>query len=92
MVVKRVFLNHSHHAEGLINPKVRAKKRLLILDSLELKLANIDRFLKNYFHVFQDVEHTRDSFRTITFKKWDFAKKSKSSNFGQILANFSNIL
>jgi hypothetical protein len=25
----------THHAEGLVNPKVRAKKRLLILDTPE---------------------------------------------------------
>jgi hypothetical protein len=24
---------HSHHAEGLVNPKVRRQKRLLILDT-----------------------------------------------------------
>jgi hypothetical protein len=29
------------------------------------------------------VEHTRDSFRTITLNKWDFSKKSKNSIFGQ---------
>jgi hypothetical protein len=26
---------NTHHAEGLVNPKVRAKKMLLILDSIE---------------------------------------------------------
>jgi hypothetical protein len=30
-----LWVSESHHAEGLVNPKVRAKKRLLILDTPE---------------------------------------------------------
>jgi hypothetical protein len=45
-----------------------------------LKLAKIDRF-SNFFQVF-----SRFSGRgAITFKKGDFAKKSKDSIFGQFL-------
>jgi hypothetical protein len=32
------------------------------------------------------VEHTRDSFRTTTFKNENFQKKSKISIFGQFLS------
>jgi hypothetical protein len=58
-----------------------------------LHLTDFQTFF-GYFHVFLVVEHIKNSFRTITFKKWDFSKKSKNSIFGQflpILATFYEV-
>jgi hypothetical protein len=58
-----------------------------------LKLAKIDQFSNSfgYFHIYQVVDHIRDSFRTIC-KKWKISKKSKNSIFGQFLPIFEQKL
>jgi hypothetical protein len=59
-----------------------------------LKLAKIDQFSNffGYFHHFQVVEYTGDSFKTNTFKNKNFSEKYKNSIFGQILPNFANFM
>jgi hypothetical protein len=52
-------------------PSTNFFQNVIKINKMWLKLATIDRFSNffGYFYVFQVVEHFRDSFRTITFKK-----------------------
>jgi hypothetical protein len=50
-------MQHPNHAEGLVNPKVRAKKRLLILDTQEhVESENIKiGYGSSLYQLFQNV-------------------------------------
>jgi hypothetical protein len=48
------------------------------------KLTDFQTF-STIFHIFQVVEHAKDSFERIQLKNETFSKKSKNSIFGQFL-------
>jgi hypothetical protein len=73
--------SRAHHAEGLVDPKVRTKKKLLILDTPEHLDSEIDQF-SNFFRLFSRFFGRGERIQS---KNEAFIKYRKNSIFGQFL-------
>jgi hypothetical protein len=72
---------------GVRPPFTNFFQNVIVIHKMWLKLAKLDRFSNflGFFHVFQVVKHTQNSFRTITLKN-EILQKNRLIPF---LVNFA---